>query len=334
MNISFFDIQDWERRIIDENLKEHNLKFYPYPISKEHLIELKNTDIISVFIHSKIDKKILSHLPSLKMILTRSTGYDHIDLDECRKRKIIVCNIPNYGENTVAEHTFALILDLSRKIHKAFVKTVRDDFSLDGLKGFDLKGKTIGVVGAGNIGKHVIRISKGFEMNVLVSDNKVDRKLSKKLGFNYSSFENLLKKSDIITFHVPLTKKTFHLLNKKNINKCKKGAIIINTSRGEVIETEALLIAINSGQISGAGLDVIEGEYLIKEEKELLNHHSIPSRKLKQLVEDHMLLHNDKVIYTPHIAFFSQEALERIVDCTIQNIIQFTKNKPQCVVSN
>jgi D-lactate dehydrogenase len=333
MNIAFFEVQDWERHYLEEAFKGHKLQFFPFPMTHEHVIVTKEAEIISTFIYSKIDKKILDHLPRLKLIVTRSTGFDHVDLGECKKRKIMVCNVPSYGENTVAEHTFALILNLSRNIHKAFVRTVRDDFSIEGLKGFDLKGRTIGVVGAGKIGQHVIRIANGFEMNVIVFDRKRDVKLEKQLKFKYVSMDSLLSKSDIITFHVPLTKDTKHLLNKRTIKKCKKGAIVINTSRGEIIETEALLDAINSGMIGGAGLDVIEGENLIKEERELLNHkHHLSAKKLKQIVEDHMLFHNEKVIFTPHIAFYSQEALERILDCTIQDILCFIKNKPQCIV--
>ena len=333
MNIAFFEVQNWERSILEKSFKGHNLLFFPYSLTHEHVIELKNVEVLSIFIYSDVNKRILDHLPRLKLIVTRSTGYDHINLEECKKRKIIVCNVPSYGENTVAEHTFALILDLSRNIHKAFVRTVRDDFSIEGLKGFDLKGKTIGVIGTGHIGKHVIRIAKGFEMNILAFDHTKDRKLEKKLGFKYANLDNLLKNSDIITLHVPLTKETFHMINSKTINKCKQKAIIINTSRGEVIETDALLQALNSNHLSGAGLDVIEGEQLIKEERELINHHAhLSQKKLKQLVEDHMLFHNDKVIFTPHIAFYSQEALERILDCTIKNIQYFMKNKPQCTI--
>lgn len=333
MNIAFFEVQEWEKIIIQEKLKGHVLHFFPWPIRHEDLMHIKHVDIISTFIYSKIDKKIIDQLPRLKLIVTRSTGFDHLDLVACKKRKIMVCNVPSYGENTVAEHTFALILDLSRNIHRAFVRTVRDDFSIEGLKGFDLKGKTLGVVGVGHIGQHVIRIAKGFEMNVLAHDRKTSSKLSKSLGFKYATISNLLKNSDIVSLHVPLTKETHHLIDKNSIKLMKKGSILINTARGELVETEALLNAINSGKIAGAGLDVIEGEELIKEENQLLaNHSHLRSKKMKQLIEDHLLLHNDKVIFTPHIAFFSQEALQRIIDCTIQNIQCFVKKKPQCVV--
>ena len=333
MNIAFFEINNWEKEHLSNSFKGHKLHFYPVKLDISTAHYARHCEIISTFIYSDINKNLLDLLPNLKLIVTRSTGFDHISLEECKKRKITVCNVPTYGENTVAEHTFALILDISRKIHKAFVRTVRDDFSIVGLKGFDLKGKTLGVIGAGHIGKHVIRIAKGFEMNVLVSDNSKNKKLAKKLGFAYSALPDLLKKSDIITLHVPLTEKTLHLINKNSIKLMKKGSILINTSRGEVVETEALLDSLNSNHLAGAGLDVIEGENYLREEKELLhNMHNIRGKIMRQVIEDHMLLHNDKVIFTPHIAFYSDEALKRILDCTIKNIQGFIKNKPQCII--
>lgn len=333
MNIVFFETHDWEEKILKDKLKGYNVQFYPWPLNHEDVIRIKQVDIISTFIYSKIDKKILDHLPNLKLIVTRSTGFDHVDVKECKKRDITLCNVPFYGENTVAEHTFALLLSLSRNIHKAFVRTVRDDYTIEGLKGFDLKGKTIGVIGTGHIGQHVIRIAKGFEMNVLAFDKFPNRSLAKTLGFSYSNLDNLLKHSDIVTLHIPLSKGTFHLINKKTISKMKTGAILINTSRGEIVDTDALLQSLENNKLSGLGLDVIEGEELIKEEKELLHNMShLRAKKLKQIVEDHLILHKQNVIFTPHIAFYSQEALNRILDCSINNIECFIKGKPQCVV--
>ncbi|HIE36490.1 MAG TPA: hydroxyacid dehydrogenase [Candidatus Omnitrophica bacterium] len=275
-----------------------------------------------------INKEILQKLPKLKLITIRSTGFDHIDLKECKKRKIVVCNVPYYGENTVAEHTFALILSLSRNIHKAYIKTIRHDFSIDDLKGFDLKGKILGVIGAGRIGLHVIRIAKGFGVKVYAYGAYQNKFIAEVLDFKYTSLEELLKKSDIITLHVPYNKSTHHLLNKERIKLIKKGAIIINTSRGAVIDTEALIEAIDKKIISGAGLDVLEGEELIKEEKQLL-YDKNKLGILGNLVKDHILLSRENVVFTPHIGFYSQEALERILDTTVQNIFTFLSKKPQ-----
>jgi D-lactate dehydrogenase len=265
------------------------------------------------------------------LIVTRSTGFDHIDIEECKKRGVTVCNVPSYGENTVAEHTFALILSLSRNICKACIRRFEHDASIEGLEGFDLKGKTIGVIGTGQIGLHVIRIAKGFGMNVVAYDVRENRLLSEVLAFEYISLENLLAKSDVITLHVPYIKATHHLMNKDTFKLVKKGAILINTSRGAIVDTEALIEALDNKILAGAGLDVVEGEELIKEEKQLL-HESKNLEVLTSFVRDHILLDKDNVVFTPHIAFYSKEALERILETTVENIAAFVSGNPQNVV--
>jgi D-lactate dehydrogenase len=331
MKIAFFEIQDWEKNYLNKKLKGHDLKFFDKPLSLGSLAIDNNFDIISTFIYSKIDGRIIQNLPNLKLITTRSTGFDHIDLKECAKKKITVCSVPYYGENTIAEHTFALILSLSRNIHKAYVRTLRQDYSIEGLKGFDLKGKTIGVIGAGNIGLHVIRAAKSFGMDVLAYDVNQNNFLTEVLGFNYVTLNELFRKSDIITLHVPYNEFTHHLINKDTIKLIKKGAILINTSRGTVVDTEALIEALDKKILAGAGLDVLEGEELIKEEKQLL---SDPKKAevFGQIIRDHILLNKDNVVFTPHIAFYSQEALERILDTTVENITGFMAEKPQNIV--
>lgn len=281
-----------------------------------------DAEVISVFIYSKMTEELLSHLSNLKFIATRSTGFDHIDLDTCAKNQILVSNVPYYGENTIAEHTFGLILALSRNIHKSYIRTTRNDFSIEGLKGFDLKKKTLGVVGAGRIGLHVIRVAKAFGMDVLAYDVKEDQFLADVLGFTYVSLEDLLAQSDIISLHVPYNTHTHHLINKDNIRLIKKGAILINTARGGIVDTEALLEALDQGILSGAGLDVLEGEESILEDKRMVYDPS-DLETMTNLVKDHILLSKDNVVFTPHIAFYSQEALERIIDTTIENIAAF-----------
>ena len=201
--IAFFELEPWEKEYFIKNLGSYELQFIDDHLNENNVNLIKDADAIGVFIYSVVNKKILNNLPNLKLITTLSTGFDHIDIKECKKRKITICNVPHYGENTVAEHTFALILNLTRMIHKAYNRTIRGDFTLDGLRGIDLQGKTLGVIGAGSIGQHVIRIAKGFEMNVIAFDNFKNLKLAKRLGFKYVSFDNLLKNSDIITLHVP-----------------------------------------------------------------------------------------------------------------------------------
>jgi D-lactate dehydrogenase len=331
MKIAFFEINDWEEKYLENKLKGHFVKFSKEPLNPENAKQIKDFEVVSVFIYSKVDAQTIKEIPQLKCITTRSTGFDHIDLEASKKQGITVCNVPSYGENTVAEHTFALILSLSRNICKSCLKRFEHDFSMEGLKGFDLKGKTIGVVGTGQIGLHVIRIAKGFGMNVVAYDVHQNKLLSEVLGFEYTSLENLLARSEIITLHVPYIKPTHHLINRDRFKLMKKGAILINTARGAIVDTEALIEALDNKTLAGAGLDVIEGEELVKEEKQLL-HESKNLEVLNSFVRDHVLLDKDNVIFTPHIAFYSQEALERILDTTVENIAAFASGNPQNIV--
>jgi D-lactate dehydrogenase len=331
MRIAFFEVEDWEEEYLKEKLSGHQLKFSNEKLSLENAAQIKDFDALSVFIYSKIDEQIIQEIPNLKLVTTRSTGFDHIDLDVCKKRGITVCNVPSYGENTVAEHTFALILSLSRNMCKACIRRFEQDFSIEGLEGFDLKGKTIGVVGTGQIGLHVIRIAKGFGMNVVAYDVRQNKLLSEVLEFEYVTLEDLLARSDVITLHVPHMKATHHLMNKDTFKLVKKGAILINTARGSIVDTEALIDALDKKILAGAGLDVFEGEEVIKEEKQLL-YEPKNLEVLASLVKDHILLSKDNVVFTPHIAFYSKEALERILETTVENVAAFVSGKPQNVV--
>jgi D-lactate dehydrogenase len=325
MKISFVQVKKWEKPIIRRKLKGNAITFLDEPLTEENVSKIKDTEILSVFIATKLTKDLIKKFPKLKLVVTRSTGYDHIDIKQARKQGVCVSNIPTYGENTVAEHTFALILALSRKVHESHLRRLKNDYSIDGLKGFDLKDKTLGVVGAGSIGKHVIRIARGFEMNVLASDRHPDDFLAEEMHFEYTSFQDLIKRSDIVSLHIPYTKSNHHIIDNKMMKKMKKGSILINTSRGGLIDTKALIENLKSGHLLGAGLDVVEGEELIKEEKELL-HHGRNAEAFEQIAEDHVLLSLPNVVFTPHIAFYSQEALERIIHQTIENIQDFIKN--------
>ena len=234
MKIAFFETESWEKDYLQSQLKYFDLIFFEEKIDSNNLEKILDINALSPFINSTIDKKIINSLKSLKYITTRSTGFDHIDSNTCKKNNILVSNVPTYGENTVAEHTFALILTLSRKIYPSLEKTKKGDFSIEELMGFDLKGKTLGVVGTGNIGRHVIRIAKGFEMQVLAYDIKKDQKLAKKIGFKYVSLDYLFKNSDITTLHVPYSKSTHHLIKKETLKLFKKACYLINTARGGV----------------------------------------------------------------------------------------------------
>ncbi len=332
LKINFYEVTPTDRRFLSKALKgKFQLTFYPEPLTSKNADTAKGADVISVFIYSVLDKENLVKAPKLKCIATRSTGFNHIDLKYAAERGIIVSNVPYYGENTVAEHTFGLILALSRNIHKAYVRTMRNDFSPKGLEGWDIKGKTLGVVGAGGIGSHVIKIAKGFGMNVLAFDVHKNHFLAEVMGFRYAELDELLKKSDIISLHCPYNKATHHLINTQNINQVKNGALFINTARASIIEPEALHYALDTGIFGGAGLDVFEGEDLVKEENQMLSR-NVSVEHLKAVLEKNILLNRENVIITPHIAFDSAEAVERILQTTADNITAYSMGTPGNVV--
>jgi D-lactate dehydrogenase len=344
--IALFEISSSHKVYFKKALKKYNIVFFNEKIDKNCLPKQNNFEIISPFVGSKMDKEVIAHFPNLKLIAARSTGVDHIDLKECQKKGIKVANVPVYGDNTVAEHTFALILTLSRKIFKSFDQIKETgSFSLKGMQGFDLKNKVLGVIGTGNIGRYVIGIARGFQMKVLAFDVYPDEKLAEKLDFKYTkTLEELLKKSDIVTLHVPLNAQTRHLINKNNIYKIKKGALLINTARGGIMETEALLKALKDKHLAGVGLDVLEGEKAIKEELEifttdkyevydLVEEYKTKEKDLKVLVQNRILVDMENVIITPHNAFNSKEALQRICEITLENINSFIENNPQNIVN-
>jgi D-lactate dehydrogenase len=332
-NIAFFETTKSEEQFLRKRIgKNTALQFFPDPVHEVPTGKFAKADVLSVFIYSLVKKDLMKSLKNLKLISTRSTGFNHIDIHAAKKQGITVCNVPYYGENTVAEHTFALILSLSRNIHKAYMRTLRNDFSLEGLRGFDLKGKTIGVIGAGSIGLHVIRMAKGFGLNVLAYDLKPNHFLAETLDFMYAPLEELLSRSDILSLHVPSNPGTHHLINMKNIRLIKKGTLFINTARGDLIETQALHYALNSGIFAGAGLDVFEGEELVKDENQMLTK-NVPVEKLQALLQKNILLKMENVILTPHMAFDSVEAVERILQTTVDNIEAFERKAPQFVVN-
>ena len=329
-----FETASWERRYLRRALAPHRLavRYVAEPLTEETFREAAGAEILSVFIYSQLTARLLRRLPRLRFVATRSTGFDHIDLGVCRQRRIAVSNVPSYGENTVAEHTFALILALSRNIHKAYVKTIKGDFSLEGLQGFDLKGKTLGVVGGGHIGLHVIKMAKGFGMEVLVHDVHKNVFLSEVLDFRYVPLETLLRRADIVSLHVPHMPSTHHLMNQATFRLMKRGALLINTARGGLVDTGALVWALDQGIVGGAGLDVLEGEELVKEERQLLSK-DFPKEKLATALRNHILLHRENVVITPHIAFDSKEALQRILDTTAGNIAGFLQGAAANLVS-
>lgn len=330
LKIAFFETKEWEEKYLRENLPGHDLIFYQEALTSDNADKVRDYESVSVFVFSEFDKDALAKLPNLKFITTRSTGFDHIDLKECEKRSIVGCNVPFYGDNTVAEHAFALLLTLTRMMHKVRISPQKT-FAMEGLKGTDLKGKTLGVIGAGRIGLYAIKFARGFGMNVLAYDIIFNDFAREILGYNYVSLEELLQNSDMISMHAPLNKYTYHMLNKDNIRLVKPGAIFINTSRGGLIDTDALKMALDEGIFSAAGLDVIEGEELIIEEKRKFRETLTDNEKT--IIERNLsIIQRVNVIFTPHIAFNTQEAAQRILDTTISNIKAYLEGRAENII--
>jgi len=333
MRIVVFELEDWEREAFERLHEEHDVELLSEPLSRENAGKHADAEVISTFIYSRPSREVLEELPNLKLIATRSTGFDHIDLDHCEQNDVAVCNVPTYGENTVAEHVFGLLLTLSHKLDQAIDRTRKGDFSPRGLQGFDLEGKTLGVIGTGNIGRHTIRIARGFGMAVLAQDVQPDEEAARELGFEYVELDELLHRADVISLHVPSTPQTRHLLSHEQFDQMKDGVVIINTSRGDVIDNQALVRGLAEGKVQGAGLDVLPEEPVIREEAELLR--SVYERKhnLDALLADHVLIRLRSVAVTPHSAFNTREAVSRILETTVANIESYLKGEGQNVVN-
>ncbi len=332
MKISCFYNDEFEKEYLEKNLSDYEIEFLPSPL-QDHSDFKSEAEILSVFVKSKVGNTEMDKMPNLKYIATRSTGFDHIDLKEAQKRGIIVSNVPTYGENTVAELAFALILSLSRNMYESY-RRVREDgsFSQSGLRGFDLKGKTIGVVGTGHIGRFAIKMASGFGMNIVAYDINKDEEFAKEIGFKYVEMDELFKESDIITLHVPYNKHTHHLINMETLSRLKKGVVLINTSRGAVVETDAIVEGLKQGVIAGAGLDVLEEEGPMFDHLIALGDSHPSAETLKTLLSNHYLIEHPNVIITPHNAFNTTEAVERILSTTVDNINAYKEGTPSNVV--
>jgi D-lactate dehydrogenase len=347
MKLGFFETEGWEKEILEKELPDLEIYFTTERLAKENIKNFQDLHILSIFISSEIDKEIIDSLPNLKLITTRSTGYDHIDCEYCKSKGILVCNVPEYGTKTVAEWTIGLVLNLMRKIYYAIDQIKESEsFDLKNLRGEELYGKTLGVIGTGRIGKEVIKLAKAFGMNILAYDAFPDENFAKEYNVTYISLEELLKNSDVITIHVNLNPSTYHLINKENIKLIKPGSYLINTARGGIVETEVLLYGLKEGILKGIALDVLEEETEIKEELELLTRYTMideprtiaehdawqgAQNNFKEtaftLWQDHILMKMPNVLITPHNAFNSKEAIERILMTTIENIKKFLEGK-------
>ncbi len=333
MKIHYFSGEAWEEKYVREKLPNEEITFHEGSLAAFPELTDTEAEVLCTFIESPIAEAEMKRFPALKLIATRSTGYDHIDLAAAKARGIAVANVPFYGENTVAEFAFALLLALSRRIIDADERVREGTFSPTGLRGFDLSGKTLGVVGTGHIGAHIIRMAQGFGMKVIGFDAFPNADLSHTLNFTYVSLAELLAQSDIITLHVPYNEHTHHLINKENIGGIKKGAYLINTARGAVVETDALVDALKNSTLAGAALDVLEEEGDLLDATTLLNAPHPKAEDLKILLENHYLIEHPRVIVTPHLAFNTQEAVERILNTTVENIRGFVNGAPANIVT-
>ena len=312
--IAFFDTKPYDRfwfeRVEHQGIK---FKYFENKLNQDTARLAKGCSGAVAFVNDNIDTATVDELSNqgVKVLAMRCAGYNNIDFKEAYNKEIAVLRVPSYSPNAVAEYAMALLLTINRKVHKAYNRTRDYNFTLSGLTGFDLKGKTVGVIGTGRIGREFIDICRGFKMNVIAYDVYP----AKDSDINYVDLETLFKESHIISLHCPLTKETHHIINNDSIAKLRQGVVIINTSRGAIIESEALLRGLKEKKIGGAGLDVYEEESNLFFEdfsQEIINDDVLS-----------LLVSMPNVVVTSHQAFLTNEALKNIADTTVENIRAF-----------
>ena len=310
--IAFFDTKPYDRLWFDKLNTDFNIKYLDYKLTPDSAAAARGCKAVVAFVNDTINNETIDELCALgvKLVALRCAGYNNVDL-KYAKDKIDVVRVPVYSPYAVAEHTMALLLTLNRKIHKAFIRTRDFNFSLNGLTGFDLHGKTAGVIGTGQIGRIFIDICKGFGMNVIAYDPYP----MENSNIEYVTLDKLFAESDIISLHCPLTKDTRYIINERSLAKMKEGVVILNTSRGQLIDSDALLQALKDGKVRGAGLDVYEEETAL-----FFEDYS------STIVQDDVLarlVSLPNVIMTSHQAFLTEEALQKIAEVTLFNLYQF-----------
>lgn len=331
--IAIFDITTKEKESFERYFTGSKFKVLMFEgtIAKTPIYEYKDAEIVSIYTTSQVNSEILAHMPKLRLIACRSTGFDNVDAKAAKKHNVTICNVPAYGQTTVAEYAIMLMLMMARKM-PAVLSSVEDgQIEYKKLTGFTLHGKTLGVVGTGKIGQAVIAIAKAIGMHIIAFDPFPNIEAAKKLGFSYVKLPELLAGADIVTLHAPLTPENKHLISKKQLEQMKQRAILINTARGELVDTVALIEALRSKHIAGAALDVIEGERTMdaNTEHDLLR---ADEKVLFEIAEIDLLSKMKNVILSPHNAFNSAEALHIIRKTTTENITGFLAGKPQNVV--
>lgn len=314
--IAFFDTKSYDRESFEKYKSDDlNIRFFENKLNEDTVSMAACCDGVCAFVNDNINRNVIEKLESfgVKIVALRCAGYNNVDLKAARGR-VTVVRVPAYSPYAVAEHTMAMILLLNRKLHRAYIRTRDHNFSLDALTGFDLKNKTVGIIGTGKIGQVFADICKGFGMNIIGYDPYEN----KDFCGEYETLENLLKKSDIISLHCPLTHDNKYLINEKSISKMKKGAYIINTSRGKLVDTGALIAGLKSGQVGAAGLDVYEEEtdlFFEDFSDEIIHDDTLSS-----------LISMPNVIVTSHQAFLTREALSAIAETTVKNLTDFFEN--------
>ena len=329
MKIVYFDVEDYEAKF----LKKHNENKFTYFLEHNSLNDITkinpqylDADIISAFTSSRITKSVLQQFSNLKLIALRCVGYNNVDIDYCKKNSIRVVNSPNYGNITVAEFALALLFDVCRRVTKSHTEFKDGKVCPNNLIGIELSGKTIGIVGLGAIGSAFAKIANGLNMNILAFDKFEREELKQSLNIKYVDFDTLLKNSDFISIHAPLTKENYHMFDEHSFKKMKKSAIIVNTGRGELIDSKALYNAILNKEIAGAGLDVLEKEETITDFDYTVGLNRLDKFTLEQTIINSQLFRLENVIITPHIAYNTKEAIQRILTTTMNNIEEFITN--------
>lgn len=321
MDVAIFSAQPYEKELFNKINKHysHTLSFFDSHLRSDTLSLAENFPCVCCFVNDKLTVENLQILSEfgVKMVALRSAGFNHVDIKAAEQLGIPITRVPIYSPHAVAEHAVALILALDRKIHRAYNRVRENDFSLHGLMGFDLYGKTVGVIGTGNIGEIFARIMQGFGCIVLGHDVAPNNALK---GVEYVALDKLLQQSDIISLHCPLTPQTHHLIDSKALNQIKLGAMLINTSRGAVIDALAAIESLKSGHLGYLGLDVYEeeGDLFFEDLSD-------------QVIQDDVFarLHTfPNVIVTGHQAFFTREAMDNIIKTTLENITAFENKNP------
>ncbi len=335
MKIVFYDVADQERELLSKSFPAGQFSVVLKAEEVSSSTIEADSEVISMFVNSTVSSDVISKLPKLKLIACRSTGFNNVDMAAAKAHGVQVVNVPTYGQHTVAEYTFGLLLTLTRKLEQAITAAHSGTTNRTELQGTDLNGKTMGIIGAGRIGSCVAQIAKGFGMRVIAHDKFKNNELASKIGFEYVPIEDLLNQSDVVSLHTPYTKDNHHLLNASLLKLMRHGAILLNTARGELVDNKALIEGLESGHISGVALDVVEGEQLLSTEEELLllRSENVAPEKLQHSLEISLLQKLPNVIVTNHNAFNTVEAIGRINQTTVDNVTAFATGKPVNVVA-